>query len=175
MTPTREGQTYKFGWFVASSSLAQAINPQLIKGLGDAFGLWGTVFATMVAGWFLAIGISAVAVRPWSWYVLLAAQWFLLVWGGLYIAFVAIDWNARAWVAVSSVGVAMIYFVYFYKRRSLFRARWRWEWLERSWPRLIGPETISPDARPGYGGLSPLRQALFTAATAILAFIHLLT
>jgi hypothetical protein len=28
-------------------------------------------------------------------------------------------------------------------------------WLERSWPRLVGPEIVNPVARPGFGGLRP--------------------
>lgn len=166
MTTTRTGQTYKFGWLVAWGGLTNAVNPNLIA-LSDILGASGIVLGVMVAGWSLATGVAAAAVRPWSWYVLLASQLFGLTWGGLYMALVARDWENRVMIAVFSVAIFSISFVYFYKRRSLFRARWRWQWLERSRPRFIGPETLSPDARPGFSGLSPLQRSLFVAAVAI--------
>ena len=97
----------------------------------------------------------------------LASQLFGLTWGGLYMTLVARDWEARLMVAVFSLTIPVISFAYFYRRRALFRARWRWQWLERSWPRFIGPETLSPDARPGFSGLSALQRRLFVAAVAI--------
>jgi hypothetical protein len=167
VTTSHGGQTYKFGWFVAWSGLVSAVNPQLIKDLGDVLSTWGPVVGVAFEGSNLAMGVAAVTVRPWSWYVLLVYQLFLLLWGGLYILIFKSDWKNGAMVAVLSLAWAILCFVYFYKRRAFFRARWRWQWLERSWPRLVGPEIVSPDARPGIRGLSLLRRWLFAAATAI--------
>jgi len=167
VTTTRGGHTYKFGWLVAFGGLTNAVNPRLINDLGNMLDTSGTVLGVMVAGWSLAVGVAAAAVRPWSWYVLLASQLFGLTWGGLYMTLVARDWEARVMVAVFSLTISVISFAYFYRRRALFRARWRWQWLERSWPRFIAPETLSPDARPGFSGLSPLQRRLFVAAVAI--------
>jgi len=166
-TATRAGQTYKFGWLVAWSGLANAVNPGLISDLGYMLGAWGAVLGILIAGWSLAIGVAAAAVRPWNWYVLLASPLLGLAWGGLYATLIARDWGSRAVVAVFSLTASVICFSYFYKRRALFRARWRWQRLERSWPRLVGPETLSAGARPGFTGLSPLLRNLFVAAIAI--------
>jgi len=167
VTTSPSGQTYKFGWFVAWSGLVSAVNPQLIKDLGDALPTWGPVVGVAFQGSNLAMGVAAATVRPWSWYVLLTYQLFLLLWGGLYITIFKSDWKNGVMVAVISLAWATICCIYFYKRRALFRARWRWRWLERSWPKLVGPEIASPEARPGLGGLSPLRRSLFVAAIAI--------
>lgn len=79
-----------------------------------------------------------------------------------------------ALVAVFSLAMSAINFAYFYKRRALFRANGRWRWLERSWPGLIGPETLGPDVHPGFTGLSPLYRALFAAAVVIALAAQLL-
>jgi len=167
VTTTRAGRAYKFGWLVAWSGLANAVNPKLINDLGYILGPWGIVLGVLIAGWSLAIGIAAAAVRPWSWFVLLASPLFVLAWGGLYMTLIARDWGSRAVVAVFSLTTSGICFSYFYKRRALFRARWRWQRLERSWPGLAGPETLSAGVRPGFTGLSPLHRKLFVAAIAI--------
>ncbi len=175
MTTIPAEQSYKFGWLVALVSLANTINPTLIAYLGDTLGTWGTMLGVVVAGRSLAVGIAAAAVRPWSWYVLLAAQLFELTWGGFYMTLLARDWEASLMVAVFSLTIAVTCFAYFYKRRSFFQARWRWQWLERSWPRLVGPETLSPSARPGFIGLSRLQRTLFVAAVAIGLVIKLVS
>jgi hypothetical protein len=143
--------------------------------MGDVLGTWGIVLAAIGAGSSLAMGVAAATVRPWSWYVLLAYQLFVVIWGALYVTFVARDLEAGAIVAVFSLGMAMVCFAYFYKRRALFGARWRWQWPERSWPRLAGPEIVGPDARPGFRGLPPQRRWLFVAATVIWVLMQLLS
>ena len=173
MTASQVGQTYRFGWCLAWSGLAGAVNPQMIEGLGSVLGTWGIVLGLVTGGWSLAAGVAAAAVRPWSWYVLLVSQLFALVWSGLYIVFVARDWKTMVMVAGFSLGASAISFVYFYKRRALFRARWRWEWLERTWPRLVGPEAIGPDVRPGFRGLSPARRRLFAGTVGIWILLEL--
>ena len=163
-TSSRAGQTYKFGWLVAWSGLANAANPKFIGFLGYVLGPWGAVLGVLMAGWSLAIGVAAAAVRPWSWYVLLTSPLFGLAWGGLYATLIARDWGSRAVVGVFSLAMSVVCFSYFYKRRALFRAAGRWQRLERSWPGLDGPATLGADARPGFSGLSPLHRRLFVAA-----------
>lgn len=95
----------------------------------------------MVAGWSLAVGVAAAAVRPWSWYALLVSQLVGLIWGALYMAFVALTWADRVMVVVFSLAMSGINFAYFCKRRALFRAN-----------------------GPGFTGLPPLYRVLFAAA-----------
>jgi hypothetical protein len=171
---TRSGQPYRYGWLTALGGLVNVVNPAFIAGLGAVLGAWGTALALMVAGWSLAVGVSAAAVRPWSWYVLLVSQLVGLILGALYMAFVALTWADRVMVAVLSLAMSAINFAYFYKRRALFRANGRWRWLERSWPGLIGPETLGPDVHPGFTGLSPLYRALFAAAVVMALAAQLL-
>ena len=142
MTTTRAGQTYKFGWLVAWSALANAANPKFTSDLGSMLGPWGAVLGVLIAGWSLAIGVAAAAVRSWSWYVLLTSPLFGLAWGGLYVTLIARDWGSRAVVGIFSLAMSGVCFSYFYKRRTLFRATWRWPRLERSWPRLVGPDAF---------------------------------
>ena len=151
--------------------IPNSVNPRLFSDLGDLLGPLGIALGVTVAGWSLAMGVAAAAVRAWSWYVLLASQLLLLVWGGLYMTLVASDWVNRAMVGVFSLTFAVVSFVYFYKRRALFRARWRWGWLEHSWRAVIGPETLSPEARPGFSGLSSLHRRLFIVAVGLMIVI----
>jgi len=118
--------------------------------------------------WYLVIGLAAVVVRPWSLYVLFACLALIPVWGGLYVAFVASDWQNRIFVALATVPMTVLPLGYFYKRRAMFRARGRWRRLERWCPGLVGPETHSPDRVPGFAGLSNPRRLFFVAILAAL-------
>ena len=137
----RTGQSYRYGWLTAFGGLANAVSPAFVAGLDAVLGAWGTALALMVAGWSLAVGVAAAAVRPWSWYVLLVSQLVGLIWGALYMAFVALTWADRVMVVVFSLAMSGINFAYFYKRRALFRAN-----------------------GPGFTGLPPLYRVLFAAA-----------
>jgi len=150
------GQTYKLGWLTAISCLTGAFNPDLFEANGVALGV-------VHACGFLVVGFAAAVVRPWSWHVLLTSPALLPVYGGYYMAFVAHDWMNRAMVAVIAVTSAVLQFAYFYKRRAMFGARWRWGRLERSYPRLVGPEIRDPVPIPGFAGLSYPRRLLFVA------------
>lgn len=149
-----DGQPYRFGWFTAVSYLMGAANPDLLEVNGVALGV-------AHACGFLVVGLAAAVVRAWSWLVLLASQAFILVYGGYYMAFVSHHWTDRAYVAVAAVTMSVLQFVYFYKRRAMFGARWRWGRLERWCPRLVGPETVDPVRVPGFAGLSHARRLLF--------------
>jgi len=150
------GQPYKFGWFTAVSCLTGAANPDLLEVNGAALGV-------AHACGFLVAGFAAAVVRAWSWLVLLASQAFLLVYGGYYMVFVSHYWTDRALVAVAAVTISVLQFAYFYKRRAMFGATWRWGRLERWCPRLVGPETVDPVRVPGFAGLSHPRRLLFVA------------
>ncbi len=157
-------QGYAFGWCVACSSLAMGTNWMLLA-------LQGSPLAVVFTSWHLVMGLAAVVVRPWSWYVLLACQAFPPVWGGLYIAFVAYDWPNRVFVAFAAVAMSVVPFAYFYKRRAMFGASRRWRRLER-WCRLIGPQTRNAGAVPGFAGLSPPRRMFFVAVLAALILLN---
>jgi hypothetical protein len=118
------------------------------------------------------MGLAAAVVRPWSWYVVLSSLAFPPVWGGLCIVFVTYDWLNRIGVAVVAVAVSVFPFAYFYKRRAMFGARGRWRRLERSCPRLIGPETRNPDRVPGFAGLSNRSRMFFLAVVAALILLN---
>src|SRR5262245_12958002 len=114
------------------------------------------------------MGLAAAAVKPWSLYVLLAGQAVLLC-AFLLIALVPSEMPKMAMIA-GALTHTTVCFTYFYKRRGLFRAQWRWHWLERrSW--LKGPDTINPDARPGFMGLTPARRRLFVAIVLVLCIV----
>ena len=66
---------------------------------------------------------------------------------------------------------AVVGFAYFYKRRSMFGATWRWRGLERWLPGWAPSESTAPVVRRGYAGLSPVRRRAFIAATVIMTAI----
>jgi len=158
---------YRLGWVFAWSCLTNAADPGLIKDWGNVLGGTGTALAAMISGWNLIIGVPAAAVRPWSWYVLLGCLAFGPVWGAVYMTLIAPDWRSGAVGGVGALTVSFLSLVYFYRRRVLFRAKWRCFTLERWWPRLCGPEMFSPDTPRGFVGLSTFRRALFITATLV--------
>ncbi|HEU4368513.1 MAG TPA: hypothetical protein VFV05_09850 [Methylomirabilota bacterium] len=168
---TARPQGYTFGWVVACGGLSNLGNPALLEGWGSLLETGGPPLAGMVTVWSVVIGLAAAAVRPWSWYVLLACHGLGLVWTGLYAALVASAWRDVAIVAAIAPVYSLASFAYFYRRRALFGARGRWRLLERWWPWVIGPETPSPGARRGFVGLSLRHRLLFVVVTALLILI----
>jgi len=150
----RRGQTYAWGWVVAISCLTRAISLDLLEAHGATVGLAHSVVS-------LIVGIAAAAGKAWSWFVLLAAQVLLVAYGTYYMAVIAREPHDKTIVAVGAVALSVLQFVYFYKRRAMFGARWRWERLERRHPQVVGPETRDPDHVPGFAGLSHPRRLLF--------------
>ena len=65
MTPATGQQTYKAGWAFACIALASAADPTLAP-------WWGVHLRMLLAVWGAVLGFAAAAVKPWSWYVLLA-------------------------------------------------------------------------------------------------------
>ena len=97
----------------------------------------------------LSLGLLAMAAvlrKPWGWYVLLVVNLLGFISFsalGVYAFFFALLYQVMgdpspffAFVAVLNVS----WFVYFYRRRSMFGAKGRWRWYERTFPRLVGPE-----------------------------------
>ena len=171
---SRSGQTYKFGWVFSVSSLTTCVDLGVINYWTPWLGAWGSPLGIVSAGWFTAAGIAAAVVRPWSWYVLLVTPGVGLLWVSLFVTIVAPSFMDMTIAAIGSVTSHVICFVYFYKRRALFRARWRWFALERWCPWLKGPETLGPGARPGFAGLSPARRRLFMVVVLLAALIRTL-
>lgn len=172
---TENDLKYGFGWLVAWGALTSVVDLSLIRDWGNVRGVEGAALAAMISGWNLIIGIAAAAVRPWSWYVLLGCFAFGPVWGAIYMTLIAPDWRSRAVGGVGALTMSFLSLVYFYRRRVLFRAKWRWFTLERWWPRLRGPERLSPDTPRGFAGLSTLRRGLFIAATLAYGGLRLLS
>jgi len=170
---THNHQGYTFGWIVAASNLITTTDPALINDWGNVFGFWGSIVATTINGWSLVVGISAAAVRPWSWYVVILSPVLFAIFTGFYVTAIAPNWNARIFAGVLFPIGSAICFVYFYKRRALFGAQSRWSWLERSCPKLVGPDTLSTERVPGFRGLSSVRQGLFIAVVAIAILMRL--
>jgi hypothetical protein len=67
-----------------------------------------------------------------------------------------------------TVGSSTLSAAYFYKRRALFGATWRWRRAERWCPQLVGPEVHLGRVTPGFRGLPWWRRLLFIAAVVIL-------
>jgi hypothetical protein len=148
------GQTYKFGWLTAIGFLYGASDP-------DQFATNGAVLGAVFAVAQMVVGLAAAAVRAWSWFVLLAFQALMLVYGGYYVTFIAHTPTDRTIVAVTALTLPALQFAYFYKRRAMFGATWRWQLLERWLPALVGPETRDPGRVPGFVGLSRNRRLAF--------------
>ena len=164
-------QGYKFGWLVAAGGLSNLGNPALVEGWGLMLSTGGLALAALVAAWSVVMGVAAAAVRRWSWYVLLVGHVLGLAWIALYVTLVAPAWSDAAVALVVAPVYSVLSFAYFYKRRALFGAAWRWRLLERCCPAVVGPETRSPDARPGFTGLSLGHRILFIVITALLILI----
>ena len=167
----KRAQGYKFGWLVAAGGLSNLGNPALVEGWGLLLGTGGLALAALVATWSVVMGVAAAAVRRWSWYVLLVGHVLGLIWIALYVALVAPAWSDAAVALVVAPVYSVLSFAYFYKRRALFGAAWRWRLLERCCPAVVGPETRRPDVRPGFTGLSLGHRILFVVITALLILI----
>lgn len=95
-------------------------------------------------------------VKPWGWYLMLLSYpvGFLLRLPYLLLSQPAIwtfTWVLLWWPPL--IVWSLLTFAYFYKRRAMFGARWRWRLLERWCPMVVGPEARPGDFRPGFQGL----------------------
>jgi hypothetical protein len=166
MTRSDQRQSYRLGWTYVALSLLRA---------GWAV-LLGQVLASL---WLLGLAASAASRWPLGWHVLLAGSLLNLV---VSIWFVA-DFFARfgappVWALVGGSVLKLsdaLWFGYFYRRRAMFGAERRWQWVERLLPRLAGPETHPPGPvaaapRAGVFGLSR-GKAIFLAVLAALALL----
>ena len=133
-----------------------------------------TVVAATPMTSFQSVYSPPTTVRPWGWYVLLASQPLLLVWAVVYtIAFGSGRTDVVIIFVLATVS-AVLGFAYFYKRRPMFGATWRWRGLERWLPGWARSESIDPVVRRGFAGLSPVRRRVFIAATLLVIVIELL-
>jgi hypothetical protein len=169
-TPTGVPQGYKFGWIVACGGLSNLGNPALLQSW-SGLGTPGATLAGVVTAWSVVLGLAAAAVRPWSWYLLMACHGLGLVWIALYARLVAPGWPD----ALVALGVGLPYtlfsFVYFYRRRAMFGAARRWRGLERWWPAVAGPESAAPGSSRGFAGLALRHRLLVVVIVALLMMI----
>ena len=63
-----------------------------------------------------------------------------------------------------AITVSLLTCVYFYRRRALFHAGWRWAWAERWWPGLAGSGHGGAEWRAGFTALSPWARRLFVVS-----------
>ena len=159
-------QGYAFGWFVACNSLAMSAATASVSLVE-----YGLPIDVVWRIWSVVMGVAAAVVRPWSWYVLLSCLALYPMWGGLYIAFLANDWQNRMFVALSAAAMTVVFFAYFYKRRAMFGAKGRWRRLEQWCPMLVGPQTHNSDRVPGFAGLSNPSRLCFVAIVAALILL----
>ena len=159
---------YRWGWLFACTALASAADPSLTMHLSAAVGTWGLVVGGLYTLWKVVMGVAATAVRPWGWYVLLASQPLILLWAGVYTIAFNSGRTDVVIIFVLAVVSAVLGFAYFYKRRTMFGATWRWRTLERWLPGWAGPAAIDPVVRHGFAGLSPVGRRAFIAATVIM-------
>ncbi len=103
--------------------------------------------------------------------MLLASQPLLLVWAVVYTIAFGPGRTDVVIIFVLATVTAGVGFAYFYKRRAMFGATWRWRGLERWLPGWAQSESIDPVVRRGYAGLSPVRRRAFIAATVIMTAI----
>jgi hypothetical protein len=167
-TTSAPPQRYRFGWLVACTSLASAADPTMTMHLSASLGSWGLVVGGLYTLWKLVVGVAATTVRPWGWYVLLASQPLLLVWVVVYSIAFGPGRTDVVIISVLATVTAVLGFAYFYKRRPMFGATWRWQGLERWLPGWAQSESTDPVVRRGYAGLSPVRRRAFIAATVIM-------
>jgi hypothetical protein len=167
-TTSAPSRRYRFGWVVACTFLASAADPTIPMHLSASLGTGGLVVGGLYTLWKLVIGVAATTVRPWGWSVLLASQPLLLVWAVVYTIAFGSGRTDVVIIFVLAVVTAVLGFAYYYKRRTMFGATWRWRGLERWLPGWAGPESIDPDVRHGFAGLSPVGRRAFIAATVIM-------
>ena len=159
---------YRYGWVVAWYGLATMTDVGETP-YGPEFGLWGAVLGGGQGAWTIAQGLAAAVARPWAWYVLISAPVIVLAHWIVYAAAIAPTRHDVFMAALSVVVISTLPTVYFYRRRALFQARWRWAWAERWWPRLAsqGP------GRAGLDGASPLVRRLFVTSLLLYGIVRL--
>ena len=155
---------YRFGWVIAWTSLGQAHEPQQFLAYAEHYGAWGTVLGVILLTWSIVFGVAAAAVRPWAWYVVIASPIVAVMTSAIFVARIASTPFDACVGAGGVVSLSLLVFVYFYRRRTLFGAAWRWHSAERFYARLTVREPVSAQERSGFGGLSLLARWLFVAS-----------
>jgi hypothetical protein len=86
----------------------------------------------------LAIGLGALLRKPWAWHVVLGGLLAMLVASLYYNAvFIRRDGHPPFWGMVGGAllwAANLLWFGYFYRRREMFGAPERWQWVERLVP-----------------------------------------
>ena len=150
-----------FGWFVAVTLVTSVANVRLMCRFGVG-----------AAAWLTVVGFAAAVVQPWSWYVLVAQGPLLIMLWAIAPRLTASSWWLDTLLTFLLVAtLSTLWFIYFYKRRAMFGAKWRWRVVERWFSSLKGPEATHEGARPGFAGLPHGRRLLFLTAVMLLAFL----
>lgn len=163
---------YRFGWMASWASLAGALNPAMYWTYAEHYGVWGTLLSVVTLAWTVVFGVSAAAVRPWAWYVVIASPAIAVATSCIFAIHIANTLHDAVLGAGLAVSMSLISTVYFYRRRAMFRAAWRWRRGERWWPHLAGQEHETPEGRAGFAGLPPGRRRLFVASVLIWGLIQ---
>jgi hypothetical protein len=166
-------QRYRYGWLVAWGGCANAAYPGLVDGWSGLAGTPGTLLALSMMVLSVVIGLAAAAVRPWSWRVILGCQAVGVLASVAWARLIAATPTDVALGVGAAVLVSMAHFVYFYRRRAMFGAPWRWHALESLWPGLAGPETLGGEAVHGFTGLSSTQRRLFATSVVLGVLLQL--
>lgn len=86
------------------------------------------------------IAIAAFARRPWAWCVLLTTVGLSIPLSVVTAISATTSGSQVVLKLLVRVLVALLWFVYFYKRRVMFGAKGRWHWFEETFPEWVGPE-----------------------------------
>lgn len=166
-------QTYGFGWLYVY--LIFAWTSTMSKNASDM-----TAYLFLAAN--VLAGLAAAVRRPWDWYVVLVAS-IVHAARNLYLGTSHIldleagNSGALLWMSVVTAAgslLGLLYFSYFYRRRAMFGASWRWRSLERLVPALVGPEhyqkASATVSRVGVFGMS-YRMTVFVALALLMVLL----
>src|ERR1700754_3720972 len=96
------------------TSLAAGADPEHFMIYAENYGAWGIVLSVIMLIWAIVFGVAAAAVRPWAWYVVIAAPLVAVVSSAIFAVHIASTpfdaWLGGGLVVTSS----LISFVYFY-------------------------------------------------------------
>lgn len=156
-------QGYWYGWVFAVMELSYLL-PTGSQARNDV----ATYLAVLPSA---VLGVAALAVTPWAWYVLVYGvpthfvTASLMNWRGggavgAWPASLRVRSFLRLGFFVVGLALAVLTLVYFYRRRAMFGAARRWTAVERWWPGIAGPHFYI-DRRTGFLSLTVRGRLLF--------------
>lgn len=159
-----ESHSYTLGWVFVAFQVASAL--VTLSGLLRD-GSYGelTYLALLLLAWQTAAAFGAGLRRAWGWYLLvvgiptvaallLAVDAYLTYWLASLHADPVGQWSLADWWVLLRTAkshepagrtlLAILSFVYFYRRCEMFGAPRGWRWLETAFPRVFGPASYRP-------------------------------